>query len=375
MRLVLATEEFQIGRIPLAGFPLLLDSEGELVEPAFSFFVDRLLEAGGVQSRNSWPTYGYALLHYFRFLDKTGRAWDERQVVGVPSIVASYRTWAIKNGTDRSTTRDRVDLVCGFYKYAVEHGFLSQPPFSYTVASRPVSGQHMPGKKTTEKLTPAVKVKVPKRLLKVLSVSEVKAFLGALTNRTHHLMAKLQVETGIRVEELVTFPLHYVFDPRTRPDARHFFAVSLDPAEMSTKGSVERVIHVPRNLMGELWAYASLERNKRIPAGQRAATLFITEDGEQFETRSVWEIYARTKKVTGFHVNPHALRHTYATHTLAALSKVRNQGSALLYIRNRLGHSSIATTAKYCHYVDDIAESLMAVYQSELFAALDEMLQ
>ncbi|WP_148649713.1 hypothetical protein [Lysobacter antibioticus] len=82
LRLVLATEEFEIGRIPLVGFPLLLDSGGELVEPAFSFFVDRLLETGGVQSTNSWPTYGYALLHYFRFLEKTGRVWDERQVTG-----------------------------------------------------------------------------------------------------------------------------------------------------------------------------------------------------------------------------------------------------------------------------------------------------
>lgn len=375
MRLVLANDEFQIGRISLPGFPLLINSEGELVEPAFSFFVDRLLESGGVQSKRSWPTYGYALLHYFRFLEQAGRVWDEPQATGVPSIVASYRSWALKNGTSRSLTRDRVDLVCSFYEYAVKHGFVHEPPFSYSVSKRSVHGQHMPGERTEKKLTPDVKVKVPKRLLKVLSVSEVTAFLGALTNRTHNLMARLQLQTGIRVEELVTFPLRYVFDPRTRPDARHFFAVRLDPAEMSTKGSVERVIHVPRDLMAEMWAYVALERNKRSPVAQKIPTLFVTEEGEQFATRSVWEIYTRTKKVTGVHVNPHALRHTYATHTLAALSKMRNQGSALLYIRNRLGHSSVLTTARYCHYVDDVAESLMAVYQSELFAAIDEMAQ
>ncbi|MDQ2701976.1 MAG: tyrosine-type recombinase/integrase [Pseudomonadota bacterium] len=374
MRLVFASEEFQIGRTSFVGFPLLIDSQGELSEPAFSFLVDRLLDAGGVQSKRSWPTYGYALLHYFRFLEQEGRLWDERQTVGVPSIVASYREWAIRTGVGRSTTRDRVDLVCAFYEYAVKHGFLVQPPFTYTSSARSVGGQ-MPGSKTTVKAAPAVRVKVPKRLLKVLSVSEVRAFLEGLENRTHHLMAKLQIETGIRVEELVSFPLRYIFDPRTRPEARHFFAVRLDPSEMATKGSVERVIHLPRTLMAELWAYASLERNKRFPKPGPIPTLFVTEDGGQFATRSVWEIYARTKRITGFHVNPHALRHTYATHTLAALSKVRNQGSALLYIRNRLGHSSVVTTAMYCHYVDDVAESLMAVYQSELFAALDELQQ
>lgn len=372
---MLANDEFQIGRISLSGFPLLIDANGELVEPAFSFFVDRLLEAGGVQSTRSWPTYGYALLHYYRFLEWAGRRWDEPQAKGVPSIVASYRAWALKNGSSRSLVRDRVDLICSFYEYATKHGFLNGPPFSYSVSKQTVHGQHMPGQKTVEKLTPAVRVKVPKRLLKVLSVSEVTVFLGALSNRTHNLMADVQLQTGIRVEELVTFPLHYVFDPRTRPDARHFFAVRLDPAEMSTKGSVERVIHVPRDLMADMWAYAALERNKRSPVAKKIPTLFVTEEGEQFETRSVWEIYTRTKRITGVHVNPHALRHTYATHTLAALSKARNQGSALLYIRNRLGHSSIVTTEKYCHYVDDIAESLMTIYQSELFAAIDEMVQ
>lgn len=376
MRLIFSDEEFRIGRVSLPGFPLLFDSSGELIDPVFSFFVDRLLDAGGVQSRKSWPTYGYALLHYYRYLKRTGRAWDEQQVAGVPSIVASYRDWSIKDGISRSTTRDRVDLVCGFYEYAVKHGHIAKPPFSYSVTSRRVQGQHMPGKRSTAQPAPSVKVKVPKRLLKVLSVSEVRAFLGALTNRTHHLMARLQVETGIRVEELVSFPLRYVFDPRSRPEARHFFAVRLDPAVMETKGSVERVIHLPRKLMADLWAYAALERNKRSTSGQDPTpTLFVTAEGARFATRSVWEIYARTRKITGFHVNPHALRHTYATHTLAALSKVRNQGSALLYIRNRLGHSSVVTTSRYCHYVDDIAESLMAVYQSELFTALDELQQ
>ena len=149
MRLIFSDEEFRIGRVSLPGFPLLFDSSGELIDPVFSFFVDRLLDAGGVQSRKSWPTYGYALLHYYRYLKRTGRAWDEQQVAGVPSIVASYRDWSIKDGISRSTTRDRVDLVCGFYEYAVKHGHIAKPPFSYSVTSRRVQGQHMPGKRST----------------------------------------------------------------------------------------------------------------------------------------------------------------------------------------------------------------------------------
>jgi integrase len=64
------------------------------------------------------------------------------------------------------------------------------------------------------------------------------------------------------------------------------------------------------------------------------------------------------------------LRHTYATHMLAALAKSRNVGNALLYIRDRLGHSSVKTTEKYLHYVDAVAESIMDEYQNDLTALL-----
>lgn len=373
MTLVFANEEFELAGVKLDGFPLLIDPDGELSEPFFSFLVNRLLHEGGVQSRNSWPTYGYALLHYQRYLQETNRHWNEPCVVGVPSVLAGYRTWALANGTSKSTTRDRLELLRGLYEFALKHGLTTFLPFDYKSEPVKVHGARMPGAKQVNKPLMNIKLKVPKRLLKVLSVSEVTVFLRALTNRTHRLMARLQLTTGIRVEELVTFPLKYVLDPRTRPEARHFFAMRLDPSEMSTKGSVERVIHVPRDLMADLWAYAAVERNKRATGAIVPPTLFLTEDGQPFATRSVWEIYMRTARVTGVHVNPHALRHTYATHTLAALGKVRNQGNALLYVRNRLGHSSVATTERYCHYVDDVVESLMEVYQAELFVAVDQM--
>jgi site-specific recombinase XerD len=372
VKLVFANSEFEIAGIKLDGFPLLFDASGELIEPYFSFLVHRLLHSGGVQSRKTWPTYGYAVLHYLRYLNETERSWDEAPVLGVPSVLAGYRTWAGAGGMGKATVRDRLTLLCGFYEFALRHGLTTHLPFAYENKPTSVRGSHMPGAKRTEKPTPDIKPKVPKRLLKVLSVSEVAAFLASLTNRTHRLMARLQLTTGIRVEELVTFPLKYIVDPRTRPEARQFFAVRLMPREMSTKGSVERIIHLPKELMADIWAYAVLERNRRRNRDAEAPNLFLTEDGQEFATRSVWEIYTRTARATGVHVNPHALRHTYATHTLAALSKVRNQGNALLYVRNRLGHASVTTTERYCHYVDDIVESLMGSYQTELFMAADE---
>ena len=58
MALVFANEEFELAGVKLNGFPLLIDADGDLAEPFFSFLVNRLLHEGGVQSKNSWPTYG-----------------------------------------------------------------------------------------------------------------------------------------------------------------------------------------------------------------------------------------------------------------------------------------------------------------------------
>jgi integrase/recombinase XerD len=59
-----------------------------------------------------------------------------------------------------------------------------------------------------------------------------------------------------------------------------------------------------------------------------------------------------------FPVHLHALRHTYATHTLYSLNRLKAMGKyhgdPLLFVMNRLGHASINTTMKYLHALDDL---------------------
>ena len=58
------------------------------------------------------------------------------------------------------------------------------------------------------------------------------------------------------------------------------------------------------------------------------------------------------------------LRHTYATYTLAALRKRPDfMGEPLLYVRDRLGHSDVQTTAEYLHLINQLEAQLILQHE------------
>ena len=371
MQLVWSTDEYKLGGLPIVGFPLHLHLDGTINFAFHSFLVDQLLQRGSAPSKATWKFYGYAIHGFLSFLEISNRCWNEQSIQGQPSVVAGYRIWMLNNSKGRGTINGRLDVLTRFYLFAQKHGYVTELPFG--LITRPPSHHYDSG--THSKRSPGaafdapdIKLKTVRRTIKVLSAAQASAFLGGFSNATHKLMARLQLATGIRVEELVSFPLRYVVDPRAYPSVTSFFSVRLDCKDMRTKGSVSRTIHVPRDLMAMLWGHMSVERSSRARYSHGdQKQLFLTEEGREYKTRSVWKIY-QLSTAPGTRVNPHMLRHTYATHTLRALANVMNIGNALFYVRNRLGHASIKTTEMYLHYIDDAVVSVMDKYQSELTA-------
>jgi site-specific recombinase XerD len=60
------------------------------------------------------------------------------------------------------------------------------------------------------------------------------------------------------------------------------------------------------------------------------------------------------------------LRHTFATLELFAESQRKNLGAALAWVRDRMGHSSIATTTIYVHCLDMYGEQDLNMYQEAI---------
>jgi integrase len=66
-------------------------------------------------------------------------------------------------------------------------------------------------------------------------------------------------------------------------------------------------------------------------------------------------------------------RHTYATYTLHGLRERGYKGDALMYLRDRLGHSSVTTTQRYLHLAEEIDADLMIAFEEEVNALFMEV--
>ena len=64
------------------------------------------------------------------------------------------------------------------------------------------------------------------------------------------------------------------------------------------------------------------------------------------------------------------LRHTFGTYELLRMSRNRDQSLALLWVKERMGHSSMQTTEKYIHATDLIEHDAVDGYQFDICEAL-----
>jgi len=375
MELVWATEDLVIAGQPYPGFPILLWGSMESCAPANQFFRHYLLR-GAIGSKRSWPSTGRALYDFFSFLEAHNISWLDVEHGEAKSLAAAYRDYCLTTcKLAPNTTRQRLTYICKFYEYALKEGWVKRLPFApeeRTVKSKKTFLAHVDASGSMT-MANDVMPRSQKTMPKFLSMTEIKLLLAAAENPHHRMMMRLALHTGLRREEIATFPLAYVFDPDKAQRTERNLRIRLDPYDgsgMVTKGGKPRTIYLSRTFMAELYRYVAKVRGERVSLSKPPQkALFLNQFGAPYaeDGKSLNRIISETGMRAGIKVHTHMLRHTYATHTLVSLQRNPLNGlDPLVFLQRQLGHSSIQTTMVYLHLINEMADEAVLAYDDEL---------
>lgn len=378
MRLVFATDDLVRGGRSFKGFPLLLDNDCWPLEPAQTFLWDTLAGTGAVSSKLTWEHYGRWLYDFFAFLSANQLQWNEpAQPTGL-GVVARYRDWSLGQLRLKPTTVNlRLSLVVRFYEWAKRNGHVDHVPYAYREVHRGRGRgllAHV-AESSAVVTRPDVKVREHQAPPKFLTDEQVRVCREARLSDSQRLLFDLMVRVGLRSCEARTFPLKYVFNPRLRKDLKlgQMLRVDLSPSDMELKYGKPRSVDIPWSLMEDLNAYAVHRRQGlRRAAMADSGALILNESGNPYTRTGVVAVMKSIERQVGFHVRAHMLRHTFGTYTLRTLrSSATFSGEPLLYVRDRMGHSDVQTTAIYLHLINQLEAQLVLAHEDhvdQLFA-------
>jgi len=365
VRLLFSTADLEIGGNSIEGFPLLINDDCAPLQPAQNFLLHALLEGASTRNKSTWEAMGRRLYDYFAFLNANKLRWDQTDVSMDASHLSRYRDWSAGELQLSATTiNKRLGLVIRFYEWAWQSGHIANVPFS----SRPVRVDrqhsmlaHVKRSKLTFERAPVL-LKEHRSPIKFLTRDQIQVCRDHLFNLSHRILFELMLRCGLKSCEARTFPAKYVFDPAGRQDLRagQVIRVDLNPRDLAIKLERPRSVDVPWDLMQALNAYKNLDRELLKNRGAVAPdALVLSSFGAEMARTSVVGLFGDLTKKVGFSVSALMLRHSYATYTLAALRRRADfQGEPLLYVRDRLGHANVQTSAQYLQVVKQLEPQL-----------------
>jgi len=178
--------------------------------------------------------------------------------------------------------------------------------------------------------------KLWERVPQVLSPKQVDRLLVAPVStdifwRRDRALLEMLYATGCRASELANLTLHDV-----HLDEKYCLCTG--------KGNKQRIVHLGDKAIEAFRAWLEFERNVIVSHYGESDYAFLSYRGKSFRRERIWELVKKYAVRVGApsSISPHSLRHSFATHLLAA-------GADLRQVQEMLGHSSIATTQIYTH--------------------------
>jgi integrase/recombinase XerC len=224
------------------------------------------------------------------------------------SAVRNILNEARKSGLSSRSIALRLSSIRGFCAFLVQQGQLEQNPAALIQAP-----------------------KQAKPLPKQLNVDEMHQLLDIKEN--NHLairdkaMMELMYSCGLRLSELANLNIRSL-----QPDGQ---------LRVIGKGSKERLLPIGRIALEALNCW--LKIRPKLAVSQEPA-IFVSMLKNRISTRQIakrMKLWA-TRQNLEQSVNPHKLRHSFATHILESSSDLRG-------VQELLGHANLSTTQVYTH--------------------------
>ena len=269
--------------------------------PIITDYIDYIENIRGL-SNNTTKSYERDLLKFSNFVKSSGIT--NFQFITEDICSGWIADLFQKNVSPRSIQR-HISSAKGFFSYVKKNGLIDNSPFELIASP-----------------------KAPNYLPNVLSPEDVEQLLSFKPKNTQEIrdiaIVELIYSSGLRVSEVVS-------------SNTNDFEENKDFLRVLGKGSKTRLVPVGRFAKAAIARWL-LERNKLHTKDE---SLFVNLRGGRISSRSIQERIKKLALIQGLPpVNPHMLRHSFATHLLESSGDLRS-------IQELLGHSSLSTTQIY----------------------------
>ena len=243
-------------------------------------------------------------------------------LAGQKAHVKRYIVWRNKQGIAPRSINRTLSCIRSFYKWTIREALMRENP-----------GQGVRSMKTAKKVV----MSVPAADLKAL-VNDPDLFTADFEGKRDQLLLLLLYGLGLRRAEVISLtPAHFDWSRKL--------------VRVIGKRNKERQIPMPALL--EEYYIRYIDLRDQLPQ-RHDPMLLLTAKGKKLYDNLVYNrvIYYLNRTTSVVDKNPHALRHSYATHLL-------NAGVDINTVKELLGHESLSSTQVY---TTSSFEELIKVY-------------